>query len=178
MPTFSKGSNHPSIPARLRSPRPTAVGLMLLGALMALGCATGSGLTREQVLGQVETIGALEARLDLAQEHDLQILAPSGVAAARESFDRAMASADDGAPNEAERYAKQGLAQLEQAEKDLQRSSDALREVLVRRQQAIAADAPTLLPERFQALDQQLIKASGMAENGDVKAAKNAAPHC
>jgi outer membrane protein OmpA-like peptidoglycan-associated protein len=148
----------------------------LLLLLLLVACASGPQLDREQVLQQVDAVGALDARLALAEENGLDVLAPSGVASAREALAEAIASAQDGAMNRAIETAQQGMKRLDRAEADSKNTERALREVLVRRQRALAADAPTLLPERFERVEQDLLDAARQAERGDLEAAKDAGP--
>lgn len=140
------------------------------------GCATTPELTREQAIERVDTVGALDARLTRARASGLDVLAPAGVAAAQKSLDQAIASVRDEEADEAGRLASKGLNQLERAESDSRRSSEALREVLEVRRRALAADAQTLLPERFEDLESELLKAARTAEAGDVEAAKDSEP--
>ena len=153
----------------------TALGAAFLLTAM-LACATGTGLTREQVLEQVDAIGTLDARLDRAGDEGLDALAPRGVAAASQLLEEAITEAQDGQAVEAQRLAGEGLERLDRAEKDARETSNTLRVVLERRQRAINANAPTLLPGRFEALEQGLRDAARRVENGDVEAAKDARP--
>jgi len=157
---------------------PTSLPAMLLSRFLiaGLGCATGAGLTREEVLAQVDAIGTLDARLDRAGEEGLDALAPRGVAAVSQLLEEAITQAQDGQTVEAQRLANEGLERLERAESDSRKTADTLRVVLDRRQRAIDASAPTLLPERFDALEEALRDAARRVENGDVEAAKDARP--
>ncbi len=150
-----------------------ASGLLLL---TAFGCATGTGLTRADVLSQVDELGRLEAALERTDEEGLDLLAPRGVASARQSLEQAISAARSGNTREAERLAQAGLDRLERATADSSTTAEALRDILVNRQSAIAAGAPALLPDRFEALDEKLRAAARLAEQGNLDGARDAGP--
>jgi len=140
------------------------------------GCATGTGLTRADALSQVETLARLEAALERTDEEGLDLLAPRGVASARQSLEQAISAARSGDTYEAERLAQTGLDRLERATADSSKTAEALRDILANRQSAIAAGAPALLPDRFEALDEKLRAAARLAEQGNLDGAKDAGP--
>lgn len=150
--------------------------LALASLLAALGCATGSGLSRDQAIAQVPAASTLAARLGAAQEEGLGLLAPRGVAAAEDSLEAAISRAKAGALEESQSLAEEGIARLDRAQADSRNAADALREVLERRRRAVAAGAPLLLPERFEELDEDLRDAARLAEAGELNDAKEARP--
>lgn len=139
-------------------------------------CAAGPDLTREEVIERFDTVGILSAELSAASDAGLGMLAPRGFESAQQSLDLAITSAREGNETEAERLALAGLERLERARTESARTSDALREVLDRRQRAIAAGAPTLLEGRFTALEEELREAAQRAERGNLDAAKESGP--
>lgn len=153
-----------------------ALAFLLCIVLALAACASAPTLDRAQVLEEVDAVGALDARLALAKENGLDVLAPAGVASAREDLDDAIASAQSGETSEAIEIAQQGLERLDRAEADSESTARALREALARRQRALAADAPTLMPERFASVEEDLLDAARLAERGQLEAAKDAGP--
>lgn len=152
-----------------------AVGFWVV-SLGVVGCASDGGLTRDQAIDQVQAVGALSAQLEDAKQQGIDVLAPKGFAAASESFEESIESAEAGQTVDAERLANQGLGRLEKARTDSKNAAEVLREVLQRRQRAITAGAPTLLPERYGKLEGNLRDAAQLAERGDLEQAKEARP--
>jgi outer membrane protein OmpA-like peptidoglycan-associated protein len=151
-----------------------ALASALLLLLNAFGCATGTGLTRDDVLSQIDKLSRLEANLERTDEEGLDLLAPSGVASARQSLEQAISAARRGDSFEAERLAQAGIDRLEQAAADSSKTAEALRDIIASRQRAIVAGAPELLPDRFEALDEKLRAAARLAEQGNLDGAKDA----
>jgi len=169
-------SGTPGFPASRAVARVAPTLLAACLVVGVLGCATGAGLTRDQVIEQVGSLGALATQLNAATGEGLDALAPKGFASAQQLLDEAVSTAQDGDNANAERLAQDGLARLERARSESRRTSETLREVLLRRQRAIEAGAPSLLSERFGGLEAELRDAARLAERGDVEGAKEARP--
>ncbi|MGH0034667.1 MAG: OmpA family protein [Myxococcota bacterium] len=144
--------------------------------LVTLACASGPALTRDQVLEEMDVVGELDSRLDRANQDGLELLAPQGVASARQLLEESIAAAQADDTDEAVQRATEGIERLDQAAADSRQTSEALREVLESRERAVAADAPTLLPDRFASLEARLRDAALKAESGDLEGAKAARP--
>jgi outer membrane protein OmpA-like peptidoglycan-associated protein len=158
----------------LRSPA-SRLAAALLG-LLAFGCASTAGLSREEAIDQVDSVAALQTRLERANAEGLDVLAPRGTTEARDLLEKAVARSQAGDLEAAQKLADQGLERIERATADSQKTSEALRVVLASRERAVAAAAPDLLPERFQALEADLRRAARQVEAGDVASAKKAEP--
>jgi len=143
--------------------------------LIALACAPQPP-PRSEILARLENVRALDARLTRAHEGGLDLLAPHSVAVARQSLAQAFAAAQRGQAGVAERLAQDGLDRLDRAIEASSRASRALREVFEPRRRAIEAGAPTLLPQRFQELEERLRAAARQAEEGDLESAEAAVP--
>lgn len=159
-----------------RRGRVLALAITILALPLLQACAGTTGITREEVIERYDAVGSLAAQLNAASDAGLPVLAPRGFDSAQQSLDQAVASAQEGNEAEAERVALAGLERLARARENSARTSEALREALASRQRAIDAGAPTLLVDRFDALEDEFREAAQLAERGNLESAKESGP--
>ncbi len=174
-PSRSPAAAPPSGSARRARWLFLAITMLAIPLLQA--CAGTTGITREEVLERYDAVASLSAQLNAASDAGLAVLAPRGFESAQQSLDQAVASAQQGNDAEAERVALAGLERLARATEDSARTSEALREALASRQRAVDAGAATLLPERFEALEDEFREAAQLAERGNLESAKESGPY-
>ena len=88
------------------------IGALIIG-LGLYGCATTPETSREQILKQYPDIAQLEQAVQTAHGKDLDLLAPRGFAGADQKLSDAYSAAKKGQTTEAEKYAKQGLGNID-----------------------------------------------------------------
>lgn len=150
---------------------------LLVALLFAVtACTTTPPLPRDEVMQQYEEISRLQTELREAKEDGVAYLAPEGYENAQASLDEAIEAAQDYESTEAREAADQGVAALAQARANAQTARDVMQEVLEMRQDAIDANAPQRVPERFAEAEEGLRDANRMIEEGKLEAAKRERP--
>lgn len=150
----------------------TKITLGLMTTLLLAACGTKTvELEPAVVFEQYEAIGELKLILASAEKQDLHLLAPDGYMQAQETYKKAFqqATRQQAGANE---LAKEGIQQVQKAERNAETSKVVLREVLDARSKTIIAEAQTLYPEEFTKLDSRLKTATVAIEEGDREEAK------
>ncbi len=147
----------------------------LLSLLMA-GCATAPTLSEQQVITEYDGVAALKSQLADDRKNGLYDLAPSGFAAAEAKLGEAISLGRSKRDDQVNALVKEAAEIASRAEKDAATSKNLMREVLEARQMAIAAGGDSMMPERFEALDNKLRKAAEKVEDGDIEGAKKWRP--
>ena len=133
-------------------------------AIFLFGCATGSTLTRKDVLVQYDQVAALSSGVKDAAGRDARLLAPQGFERAQELLDEAVEHAQSADKQRTEQAAKRGLEVLAQVNRSIALAQDELQEVLTTRQRAHNEGAASLLKEGFASADERLKEAALLLE--------------
>jgi OOP family OmpA-OmpF porin len=144
--------------------------------LLAGGCGTVKPMTDSDIFESYESIATLEKGLSAAQGNEINVLAPTGFARAKELFDESLELARKGERAEANRTANQALSVLSSAEKDAEQSRDIMWEVLEYRGRAQKAGAPGVFKEEFENVEKRFREATRLVERDEVNAAKDRRP--
>jgi len=155
-----------------RTLKGTAVWAAVAVVLLAAGCVTTAGLTRDEAMEQHADLAKLEQTLNDAAAEGISDLAPDGFHDARAAADAALKAGMAGKGDEADREAARGLAVLKKARADAARSRDVLRDVLAPREDARKAGAGELYGADMADLDGRLRDVARLVEQGDVEGAK------
>lgn len=150
--------------------------LFSLVGLLLTGCSTAPTLSEQQVISEYDEVAALKSRLAEDKADGLYDLAPSGFAAANAKLAEAISLGRSKRDDRVAELVKAATASTDKAEADATTTKTLMREVLEARQMAIAANANTMLPTEFDALDNKLRKAGEKVEEGDHEGAKGWRP--
>ncbi len=160
----------------MRREHVSALALSLV-LLFTAGCAPKQPeLTRSKIYQKFESVGALDAALDDAEQDEVHIFAPDGFEQTKDIFDEAFAFAKDGKQQEAMASAGKGQNALIKAEADAEQAKEIMREVVAHRDLAIEAKAPELFSDEFTSIEKELKKANSLIESGDLEKAKEYRP--
>lgn len=153
-------------------------GLSLLLVIIGLGgCASSQPkLTLDQILSQYTEIATLNNELKEARDSGANYLAPESYEKARQSLETAMNAAHNNVPDKAIEAANEGLKAVARMKDVAASSRKILKEVLVARERALAAGLNSEQNEKLAELDEELIKASSLIEEGDAERAKQLRP--
>jgi len=144
--------------------------------LLAAGCASVKPMSDSDIYESYESIATLEKRLSAAQGNEINVLAPTGFARAKELFGESLELAREGKRAEASRVADQAASVLSSAEKDAEQSRDIMWEVLEYRGRAQKAGAPAVSKEEFEDVENRFREATRLVERDEVNAAKDRRP--
>ena len=139
-------------------------------------CATSPQLSRQDIFEQHTSVAQLDKQLTSSQKLGAEMLAPKGYDRVDKYLEQAVAAAQDGDKNGADRYADQGLKALPGVNKHTAASQDLFVDVLSNRHRAIKASAAELFINEFNQLETQLRNATSLVEDNDIEAAKNRRP--
>ena len=151
------------------------VGVMVIG-LSAVGCATTSKLSEEQIQQKYTTVAQLEQAMQSARGSGVDVLAPLGFASAEKRLAEAYAAANRGQAATVDRIAKQGLETISRANRDSANSADILGEVMDARANALRAGAHDLFPKDLNTLEKDLRDTAALIEKGELEDAKSIRP--
>lgn len=140
------------------------------------GCATTPKLTQEEALAQSTQLASLNSRLSTALSDGIDYLSPDNFKKAQAQYATALKVAKTRHAETANQAASKGLGILDQAEVAAQTSREIFRDVLLTRNRAIAADAPTLFPDRYKDVETVLRSATKLVEQGKLESAKSKRP--
>jgi outer membrane protein OmpA-like peptidoglycan-associated protein len=149
---------------------------LILALGLAAGCATTPRLARDQVLQDNRDLAELAQALVVADHNEVDLLAPAGFAAAKSTFEQAVDAAQNHRPDEAQATAAEAEKALRAAEADAATSREVMREVLIVRDRARTAAAPTLLAQQYDSLETRLHDAGHLVELGRLESAKERRP--
>ncbi|MCR9096645.1 MAG: OmpA family protein [bacterium] len=157
---------------------PWIVGVSLIAfALGSVSCASsGTSIADAQVFAENAAVASLNTQLETARAAGHDVLAPDGVNAASELLDQAIAEAREGNQTGAGKFAEKGLARLAKAAEDSETASEALRDVLAARRRAAEAGAESLLSDRWEEAEEQLVESASLIEEGDLEGAMDETP--
>ncbi len=150
--------------------------LPFLLSLLIAGCTTAPTLSEQQVITEYDKVAALKEQLADDRKNGLYDLAPTGFAAAEAKLKEAISLGRSKRDQQVNALVEEAGAIAARAEKNAATSKNLMREVLEARQMAISAGGDTMLPERFEALENKLRKAAEKVEEGDVEGAKKWRP--
>jgi outer membrane protein OmpA-like peptidoglycan-associated protein len=149
--------------------------LFILSQLL-LSCTTIPTLSEYQVVEEYREISVFKTRLAEDRANGLFVLAPQGFGQAQKKLEQAIFFARTRNDERVGEIIAKGDEILNKAETDAILTKGLMREVLEARRLAIAADADSMLEERFKKLDNKLSLASEQVELGDIEAAKKWRP--
>jgi len=150
--------------------------LIIFACGLIAGCATTPQLTQEQALSQSAQLTSLENRLNAAKSDGIDYLSPENFKKARAQYSSALKDAMAHRTDAANLAAAKGLEILDQANSVAQRNRVIFRDVLISRDRAITANAPTLFPDKFNDTDSILRTATKLVEQGKEESAKEKRP--
>lgn len=147
--------------------------VVLSVALFALvSCATTKS-SKEEVLSRGNEIKELKERLEDAANQEFHIKSPDQLSAAIAKYERALSlakkSEDSNAGIEA---AKSGLGLLRAAELKAKESEEILRLAYQAREEALKANAEEVFPQRSKDVEQELVEAARLVEQGEDREAR------
>jgi outer membrane protein OmpA-like peptidoglycan-associated protein len=148
-------------------------GILLIPlCLLIAGCATTPTLSEQQVISEYDEVAALKAQLADDRENGLYDLAPAGFAAAESKLNRAISLGRTKRDSKVANLVSDAKSLLAKAESDAAMTKNLMQEVLAAREMAIEAGADSMIPERFEFLDNKLRIAARKVEEGDIEGAK------
>ena len=100
---------------------------LLCTVLLLVGCASGGGLTRQDVFSHYDKVNSLNMALLAAEQQDADILAPEGYAAAKEKLEMAIELARDAKKEKADGEAEEGLRIIDKVNKQIVKAVGLLR---------------------------------------------------
>ena len=145
-------------------------------ALLISGCTTAPSLSEQQVITEYDQVAALKQRLQEGRQGGLYDLAPGGFSAAESKLREAISLGRTQRSDRVSALVAEANDIATKAEADAAQTKELMREVLEARELALAADADSMLPERFKTLDNKLRKAARSVEEGDLERAKQWRP--
>jgi outer membrane protein OmpA-like peptidoglycan-associated protein len=163
------------ISSKTRGPRLPSI---LLGALVSvalLGCATTT-LSRQDVIGQYETVAKLSSALEDARAREGALLAPTHFRQTERQLDEALSAARDAEKSRANAAARQGLRTVPALTKAMEENRQVMAEVVDIRGRAAAQGAAVLFKESFGKADAAFRSASAQIESGELDDARKARP--
>jgi outer membrane protein OmpA-like peptidoglycan-associated protein len=146
--------------------------LTLLLSLLIAGCTTPPTLSEQQVITEYDQVAALKTQLADDKANGLYDLAPTGFSAAEAKLKQAISLGRSKRDDRVVALVKEADNLVTKAESDAAATKKLMREVLEARQKAIAAGADSMMPKRFEFLDNKLRKAGEKVEVGDIEGAK------
>ena len=148
----------------------------LAGLIFLSACASAPQTSLQDILKQNDSIANLDAGLKNSANMGAEYLAPEGYANAKDLFDQAISSAQDGNTKSANSYTQKAIKALKTVDKNTTTSQRLFVEILANRDRAIKAGAEKLYPEEFKTLESEFHKASNLVENRKIEAAKKLRP--
>lgn len=135
-------------------------------ALWAVSACATTGLTRQDVLREYDSISKLESGLSTAQGQGAALLAPETYKKTKGLLNEAVEQAREGDTNEARVAAQRGLESLQRLEAAMDQSRRDLDEVLTTRQRARNEGAPGLFSDEFENADEVFKETARLIEEG------------
>jgi outer membrane protein OmpA-like peptidoglycan-associated protein len=140
--------------------------------VLIAGCTTPPTLSEQQVISEYDEVADLKAQLAEDRANGLYDLAPSGFTAAEVKLKQAISLGRSKRHEKVAALVKEAKALVSQAELNAATTKSLMREVLAAREMAITAGADSMMPERFEFLDNKLRTAAEKVEDGDIEGAK------
>lgn len=151
---------------------------VLLSALfffVVLSACAPKQLTREQ-LNQYPKMVELEKGLDRARGNDVHLLAPNHFQRALNKYIEAYTALQDGLADSVNSSVSSGQQLLKKALELEARSRKLLSEIMLVRNRAKQAGADRYYKQKFQELDERLVKVAELVENNAIEKAKKRRP--
>lgn len=143
---------------------------VFLFAVIIVGCTSAPRPSKTEVISLHKELGDLQSSLQKAKSNEVDFFAPDGYMTAQTAFDDALKKAINGDPFDEK--ANAGMNALQKAEDNARKNRELMREVLVVRDQAKKAGAPTIIPEKFADLEVKLQNNMRLVEKGKSEKAK------
>ena len=144
-----------------------AKSFLTLVVILLVGCSTGAQRSLEEILGRDTPIATLHEQLEQAEREEMYLKAPATLQMVQDQYRVALQEAQASKnPNAGIHLAREGVQMFARAMAHAKRSEDVLGEAYELRIRALDADANEIYPERAREIEQDLIEAAELVEEG------------